>query len=352
MSPQDLFHTPHAGERGGGDLPGGSMPAWQVGAPGEPADVLKLVQVPVPEPRPGQVLLRVSYAALNFPDVLMARGQYQVRPPLPFTSGVELCGEIVALGPEVDGSRIGERVMGMASPPYGSLARYAIADDADVATAPPRLHDDEAACFYLTYQTGWFGLFRRAGLRVGETLVVFAAGGGAGSAAVQIGKVAGARVVAVVGSREKAAAIHGLGADLVVDRSSQNVVAAVKQFTDGRGADVVYDPVGGPAFRAATKMIAFEGRIVVVGFTSGEFPQAAANHILIKNYSVIGLHWGLYRHQNPALVEQARDELSRFVSAGVLRPLIGEHVAFGDVPDALTRLGAGSTVGRLVVATA
>ena len=325
------------------------MAAWQVGALGEPQEVLRCVDVPVPQPRPGQVLVRVSFAALNFPDVLMARGHYQVRPPLPFTSGIELCGEIVALGPDVDERRLGERVMGMASPPHGSLARYAAAAAADVVPVPPGLDDGEASAFHLTYQTGWFGLFRRAGLRVGETLVVFAAAGGVGSAAVQLGKVAGAKVVAVVGGPEKARAVRGMGADLVLDRTSQDVVAAVKEFTGGRGADVVYDPVGGAAFQAATKMVAFEGRIVVVGFTSGEIPQAALNHLLIKNYSILGLHWGVYRQRNPALVARAGDELARFVAAAALKPFIGERLPFEAVPDALARLGAGTTAGRLVV---
>ncbi len=329
--------------------PGRTGPAWQVTELGEPHDVLRRADVAAPEPRPGQVLVRVAWAGLNFPDVLMARGGYQVRPPLPFTPGVELCGEVVAVGPGVDELRVGERVMGTTAMPHGSLAGYALANAPEVVPAPVRLTDEEAACFQITYQTAWFGLYRRANLRVGETLVVYAAAGGAGSAAVQLGKAAGARVVAVVGSADKVQAAQRLGADVVLDRSADDVVAAVKELTQGRGADVVFDPVGGPAFRAATKMVAFEGRVVVVGFTSGELTEAPTNHALVKNYSIVGLHWGLYLQKDPELVERARLDLERLVDAGAARPFISERLAFDEVPDALTRLAAGQTVGRLVV---
>jgi NADPH:quinone reductase len=322
--------------------------AWQLSRYGEPEDVLELVDVPRPVPGPGQLLVRVLAAAANFPDVLLCRGTYQVRPPLPFSPGVELCGEVVETGREAIGFAAGDRVIGGAVLPHGAFAEYAVMDAAGTFTAPPGLDDAEAAPFLIMYQTGWFGLHRRARLREGETLLVHAAAGGVGSAAVQLGKVAGARVIGVVGGPEKARLARQLGADVVVDRYSGDFVAVVKEVTNGKGADVVYDSVGGEAFRRSTKCIAFEGRIVVVGFASGDIPSAALNHALVKNYGILGLHWGLYERVNPALVVECQAELTRLAVAGSLRPLITERLPLADVPDALRRLGAGTTAGRIV----
>ncbi|GAA2025468.1 NADPH:quinone oxidoreductase family protein [Catenulispora yoronensis] len=318
------------------------MKAWQVPVHGEPADVLRAADVPVPVPGPGQVLVRVRVraAALNFPDVLMCRGQYQVQPPLPYTPGVELCGEVADSG---------ERIVGMPVLPHGALAEYTVVEADAAFPAPDALDDAEAAGFLLAYQTGWFGLHRRARLQPGETLLVHAAAGGVGSAAVQLGTAAGARVIAVVGGPAKAEAARALGADVVVDRREQDFVAAVKDATGGRGADVVYDPVGGAAYQGSTKCVAFEGRIVVVGFAGGTIPAPALNHALVKNYSILGLHWGLYRTQDPAAVAACHRELTRLAAAGTIRTLIGERLPFDAAPAGLARLAAGEAVGRLVV---
>lgn len=330
-----------------------TMAAWQVVAHGEPGQVLQRREVPVPAPAPGQVLVRVAACALNFPDVLLARGQYQARPELPFTPGIELCGTVVAVGDGVPQERLGERVVGMPTLPHGALADYAVAAAHTVFVAPPALDDAEASALYVAYQTGWFGLHRRAGLRVGETLLVHAAAGGVGSAAVQLGKAAGATVVAVVGGADKVRVAEQLGADVVVDRTSYDDVAGlvegIRAVVGGRGVDVVYDPVGGDAFTASTKVVAFEGRIVVVGFTSGTIAPAATNHLLIKNYGVLGLHWGRYQDVAPQLVREAQAAVSALVDAGQVRPLVSERVGAADVPDALERLAAGRTTGRVVV---
>jgi len=322
--------------------------AWQVRSYGEPADVLELADVPRPVPGPGQLLVRVLAAAANFPDLLMCRGTYQVRPPLPFSLGVESCGEVVQAGTGVTRFSVGDRVIGGAVLPSGSFAEYAVMDAARAMPAPEGLDDGEAAPFLVTYQTGWFGLHRRARLAAGETLLVHAAAGGVGSGAVQLGKAAGARVIGVVGGPEKARLARQLGADVVVDRYEEDFVAVVKEVTKGKGADVVYDPVGGEAFRKSTKCIAFEGRIVVVGFASGDVPVAALNHALVKNYDILGLHWGLYERLNPAAVLDCQAELTRLAAAGLIRPLITERLPLAGVPDALRRLGAGTTAGRLV----
>ncbi len=324
------------------------MRAWQVTELGEPLDVLTLNEIQEPEAGPGQVLVRVRAAAANFPDVLMCRGLYQVRPELPFTPGIELCGEIVALGAGVTGFGIGDRVIGGPVPPFGAFAELAIMRADGILPAPAGLDDAEAAAFFITYQTGWFGLHRRARLKAGETLLVHAAAGGVGSGAVQLGKAAGARVIGVVGGARKAEAARALGADVVIDRREQDFVGVVNDVTGGRGADVVYDPVGGEAYARSTKCIAFEGRILIIGFASGQIPTATLNHALIKNYSIVGLHWGLYATKDPASLKDAHAELSGLVSGGLIRPLVSERLPLGDVAEGIARLSAGDVVGRLV----
>ncbi len=321
------------------------MKAWQVSRPGEPRDVLELVEVPAPVPGPGQVLVRVLAAAANFPDALLCRGTYQVRPPLPFIPGVELCGAIVAGG---SGFTPGDRVIGGAVLPSGAFAEFAVMDAASIVPAPEVLDDAAAAPFHITYQTGWFGLHRRARLAAGETLLVHAAAGGVGSGAVQLGKAAGATVIGVAGGPDKAAVARELGADVVVDRHSEDFVAVVKEVTGGRGADVIYDPVGGEAFRRSVKCVAFEGRILIVGFASGDIPAAALNHALVKNYSIVGLHWGLYQRMDPRAVRDCHAELTKLAAAGAIRPLISERLPLSDVPDGLQRLADGATTGRIV----
>jgi NADPH:quinone reductase len=324
------------------------MKAWQVTQLGEPLDVLSLNEVPDPEPGPGQVLVRVRAAAANFPDLLMCRGLYQVRPALPFTPGVELCGEIVAVGAGVTGFGVGDRVIGGPVQPTGGFGELAVMRADAILPAPDGLDDAEAAAFFITYQTGWFGLHRRAQLKAGETLLVHAAAGGVGSGAVQLGKAAGARVIGVVGGQRKAEAARALGADVVIDRREQDFVEVVKDVTGGRGADVVYDPVGGEAYARSTKCIAFEGRILIIGFASGQIPTATLNHALIKNYSIVGLHWNLYATRDPQSLKDTHTQLTALVADGLIRPLVGERLRLGDVAAGLARLADGDVVGRLV----
>ncbi|WSQ07537.1 NADPH:quinone oxidoreductase family protein [Streptomyces sp. NBC_01231] len=315
------------------------MQAWQVHENGEPGEVMGLADVARPTPGDGQVLLKVRAANINFPDVLMARGHYQVRPPLPFTPGVEICGE----------TEDGRRVIANPALPYGGFAEYAVADAAAVLPAPEALDDAEAAALHIGYQTGWFGLHRRAGLEAGETLLVHAAAGGVGSAAVQLGKAAGATVIGVVGGADKAAVARQLGCDVVIDRRAEDVIAAVKEATGGRGADVIYDPVGGEAFTQSTKVVAFEGRIIVVGFASGTIPSPSLNHALVKNYAILGLHWGLYNTKNPKLVQHCHEQLTELAARGAIKPLISERVPLSGAAAAVQRVGDGVTTGRVVV---
>ncbi|MFE7319135.1 NADPH:quinone oxidoreductase family protein [Streptomyces sp. NPDC057555] len=324
------------------------MKAWRVHANGEPRAVMRLEEVPDPQPGPGQLLLRVRAAGVNFPDALLCRGQYQVRPPLPFTPGVEICGEVLAAGEGAAGA-IGARVLAQPALPGGGFAELAVVDAATVRPAPEALDDAEAAALHIGYQTGWFGLHRRARLQAGETLLVHAAAGGVGSAAVQLGKAAGARVIGVVGGPEKARTARELGCDLVLDRRTDDLVAAVKDATGGHGADVVYDPVGGDAYTKSTKCIAFEGRIVVVGFAGGTVPAPGLNHALIKNYAILGLHWGLYATKDPAAVDACHEELTKLAAQGAIAPLIGARVPLTAAADAVQRVADGDSVGRLVV---
>jgi len=324
------------------------MKAWQVAELGEPRDVLRLVEVDDPAPGSGQLVVKVLASPANFPDVLMCRGLYQVKPDLPFTPGVELCGEVVALGEGVTGFAIGERVLGGAVLPYGGFGELALMDTATTFTAPPELDDAQASSLYIGYQTGWFGLHRRAGVKAGETLLVHAAAGGFGSAAIQLGKAAGARVIGVVGGPDKAKVALELGADVVVDRREQDFVEVVKAETGGRGADVVYDPVGGETYTRSTKCIAFEGRILVVGFAGGDIQSAALNHALVKNYSIVGLHWGLYNRFDPQAVAECHRDLTRLAAEGGVRPLVSERLALADVAAGVQRLADGVTVGRVV----
>ena len=323
------------------------MKAWQVTELGEPRDVLRLVDVPDPEPGPGQLVVRVLASPANFPDVLMCRGEYQVRPDLPFTPGVELCGEVVALGAGVAGFTAGDRVLGGAALPHGGFGEFALLNAATTFPAPPALDDAEASALHIGYQTGWFGLHRRAALRAGETLLVHAAAGGVGSAAVQLGRAAGARVIAVVGGPEKAAVARALGADVVVDRRDEDFVEVVRAETGGRGADVVYDPVGGDTYQRSTKCVAFEGRILVVGFAGGRIQSAALNHALVKNYSIVGLHWGLYQRHDPAAVAECHRALTALADRGAVRPLVSERLPLDEVAAGVQRLADGATVGRV-----
>ncbi|GAB3483968.1 NADPH:quinone oxidoreductase family protein [Nocardiopsis coralliicola] len=326
------------------------MKAFRVNKLGEPAEVLEAGETEVPEPGEGQLLVRVRSAAVNFPDALLCRGQYQVRPELPFTPGVEMCGEVVSAGPGVPdrAPAPGTRIIGSPDLPRGAFAEYTLVPAAGALPAPASLTDDEAASFFIGYQTGWFALHRRAGLQPGETVLVHAAAGGVGSAAIQLAKAAGARVIGVAGGPDKARIAAELGADVVVDRRSEDFVEVVKAETGGRGADVVFDPVGGDTFARSTKCIAFEGRIVIIGFASGDIPRHALNHVLIKNYSLLGLHWGLYARRAPEHIPAAHAELTALADQGLAKPLVSERLGAADLADGVQRLADGSTTGRLV----
>jgi len=322
------------------------MRAWQVAELGEPADVLRLADdVPAPVAGAGEVLVEVDAAALNFADVLLCQGKYQERPPLPFTPGFEIAGRVVG------GSLPrGQRVAGMCVFPRGGLAELTVLPESAVLPIPDDLSAPSAAAMLVTYLTAHAALHRRAGLQHGETLLVHAGAGGVGSAAIQLGKAAGATVIATAGGPAKLAVCERLGADLVIDYRRDDFVAPVLEFTGGRGADVIVDPVGGAVFDRSRKVVAFEGRLVVVGFVGGPPAAAPTNHALVKNYSVVGLHWGLYRTRAPHVVGETHAALMRLHRNGAIDPLVSEELTMDQVPDGLRRLYSRDTVGKLVVA--
>ncbi len=317
------------------------MRAWRTHELGEPSDVLRLEEVDEPTGADGHVLIDVEATALNFPDVLLLRGQYQEKPPLPFTPGLEVAGRRADTG---------ERVIALAGLPDGGLAERVSVHESSVLPAPDSLSAAEAAALPIAYQTGHFALHHRAHIQPGETLLVHAGAGGVGSAAIQLGKAAGARVIATAGGPRKVKVCLDVGADVAIDYSSEDFVDAVKSETNGHGADLIYDPVGGDVFDKSRKCIAYNGRLLVIGFTSGRFPDAPANHILIKNYAVVGVHWGLSRRKEPHLLREIHAELIKLADAGQVKPLVGGDIPFdGDVPAALEALASRKTVGKLVV---
>jgi NADPH2:quinone reductase len=233
--------------------------------------------------------------------------------------------------------------------PHGAYADRALASISDCFPIPDSLSDAAAAALTITYQTGWFGLVHRAALQAGETLVVHAGASGVGSAAIQIGLACGARVIATAGGPDKVEVCHSLGAHEVIDYRAVDLVDALKAATDGLGADVIYDPVGGDVFDASRRCLAWEGRLVVVGFASGRIPEAPANHILVKNYSVVGVHWGGYRSRNPQLVRTCHEQLMAWHEAGAISPLVMAERPLSDVPAALALLADRGAYGKVVI---
>lgn len=323
------------------------MRAWQVHEIGDPQKVLKLEEVEDPKPGPGEVVVDVEAAALNFFDILLCRGEYQERPETPFTPGGEVSGTISAVG---DGVDLEEGLRAIATPfPSGGYAeKVAVPAKGGIFPIPDDMPSEAAAALHVAYQSAHFGLHRRANLMEGETVLVHAGAGGIGSAAIQLAKAEGARVFSTAGGPEKVEVCEKLGAEVAVDYKEENFVDAVKEATEGRGADIIFDPVGGEVFDLSRRCVAFEGRIVVVGFTSGSIADAPTNHLLVKNYSVLGLHWGLYNKVAPELVVETHEALVELYQNGEIDPLIFKSVPFEEVPEALGLLGSRKTYGKLV----
>jgi NADPH2:quinone reductase len=301
-------------------------------------------ELPRPVPRPGEALVSIAAAGLNFADLLMQRGQYQEMPELPFTLGLELAGTVEALGPGTDGPSPGTRVAAFTG--HGALADYGVFPAARCVPIPDSMPFTEAAGFQIAYGTSHLALERRAALRPGETLLVLGAGGGVGLTAVEIGHLMGARVIAVARGEAKLAAARKAGADILLDSDSADIRAAVK--AEG-GADVVYDAVGGDQFREALRATNPEGRILLIGFASGSVPEIPANHLLVKNVSVIGHYWGGYQKFRPGALSDSLATLLRWYEEGRLRPHVSHVLPLERADEAFDLLRSRQATGKVVI---
>ena len=308
---------------------------------------MQWAEVEVPEPSAGQVRIRNRAAALNFFDILQVQGKYQIKPPFPFTPGAEVAGEIDAIGEGVSEFRPGDRVLAM---PQGSgFAEQTLADTRRAFHIPKGMDWPQAAAMPIVYQTSYYALKTRADLQPGEWLLVHAGASGVGMSAIQIGRALGANIIATAGSQEKLEFSRRQGAAHVINYTDGSWVDQVKQLTGGRGANVIYDPVGGDVFDLSTKCIAPEGRLLVIGFASGRIPTIAANRILIKSMSVVGVLWGARFLSDPAHAGQAQRALEALWLEGKIRPEVGRVYPLSEAPVALRDLANRKILGKAVL---
>jgi len=311
-----------------------------------PAD-LTVEDVPMPELTDGSVRIAVRAAGVNFADTLIIAGKYQVKAPPPFSPGFEIAGEVLECGAGVSRVKPGDRVMAVIE--YGGFAEQVVAPETEVHVLPDTVDDQVGAGFPVAYGTSHLGLKLRARLRAGETLLVHGAAGGVGLTAVEIGKRLGATVIATAGGAEKLQIAADAGADHLIDSRTGDVRETVKALTDGRGADVVYDPVGGALFDASLRCTAPGGRILLVGFASGDVPQIPANILMVKNIDAIGFYWGAHRVFAPELMTASFEELLTWLGEGSLKPHVSGTYPLDEAPKALQDLKARRTTGKVVL---
>jgi NADPH2:quinone reductase len=313
-------------------------------------DILRLEEAESPSLKPHQVRIRVRAAGVNFADTLMVAGKYQVKPPFPFTPGLEAAGEIVELGNDVEGLRLGQRALAVLRF-GGGYAEEIVLDAAAVAPIPDAMDFAAAAAFPVAYGTSHFALTHRGHLQPGETLLVLGAAGGVGLTAVEIGKAMGARVIAAAGGAEKLAVASSRGADELIDYTTESIRDRVRAITDGNGADVVFDPVGGDAFDQALRAVNWEARMLVIGFAAGRIQAVPANLILVKNISVIGVVWGAQAERDPALIVRNLAELLRWWEAGRLKPMVAKVFRLAEAAEAMAALLSRRYAGKIVLET-
>lgn len=306
---------------------------------------------PDPKPGPKEVVIDVHAAGVNFPDILVMGKLYQILPPLPFTPGKEAAGIVSAVGAEVDTCKVGDRVLALVE--YGAYCEKLLTPAANCFVLPASMPMDEAAAFALTYQTAHFALVERARLQAGETVFVTGAAGGVGLACVCLAKALGAKVIAAVSSPEKAALVHAAGADGLVDVTRDNLRDSIRDqvraLTDGRGADVVMEVVGGDVFDGAFRSLAWRGRLVVLGFAGGRIPKISANSILLRNIEVSGLHWSDYREWHPEWMRRAQAHLFELYEAGKLPVSIDQAFPLEKFVDALSCLRDRKVKGKVIL---
>ena len=323
--------------------------AWQIHAEGQPRDVMRVAELEAPPLGAGEMRVKVAAAALGLPDYFMCTGQYPANPKNgPFTPGGEVVGTVLDVGPGV-ATAIGTRVMGMTDfwRGRGSLAEECVVLADEVNPAPDFIDDAAAAGLRIAYHTGWVGVVKNGKVQPGETLLVLGAAGGTGAAAIELGKAFGAEVIAVASSEEKRGFCRDLGADWVIDRTTENVVERVMAITGGKGADLIYDPVGGTAGEEAFEAIAMQGRFLLVGWACGRWPDIPAWKTLIRNSSLVGVYAG--RSYDGAVHAEIHRGLMELYQAGKIRSLTTRVIGFDDVPAALQELPEGQ-LGRTVMA--
>ena len=309
-----------------------------------------VVQEIAPGPiKAGAVRIAVHAVGINFADLLLISGQYQEKPPFPFTPGMEVAGTVLEVGEGVQNFKFGDRVMALTG--TGAYADEVVADANRVYEIPDEMDYVTAAGFPVTYGTSYGAFDWRAHLKAGEWLLVFGASGGVGLTAIEIGKAMGAKVIACANGPEKLAIAKEHGADHLIDYSKEDIREQVKAITGGRGADVVYDPVGGDAFDASLRCIAWGGRLIVIGFASGRIPEAPANILLVKNIDVIGFYWGSYQARRPELLREGYKQLFRWYQEGKLKPHTSAQMDLKDVTKAMNLLRHRKSTGKVVMTT-
>ena len=310
-------------------------------------EALHWKELPTPVPKAGEVLIAIRAASLNFPDLLTVQNKYQFKPPLPFVPGSEYAGVVEAVGEGVKHLEVGDAVAAIGS--SGGFATHALVSAAGVMRLPPGFAFDDASAFVMTYGTTHHALLDRAQMKAGETLLVLGAAGGVGTAAIQIGKVVGARVIAAASSDEKCAFCKELGADATINYSTGNIRDELKKLTDGKGPDVVYDPVGGDLAEPVFRSIAWRGRYLVVGFAQGGIPALPLNLALLKGASIVGVFWGDFARREPKANAAALAELARWYGEGKIKPIIDQRLPMHELPAAYARMGSRKVRGKLVM---
>jgi NADPH2:quinone reductase len=310
-------------------------------------EALAWKELPTPEPKAGEVRVAIRAASLNFPDLLIVQNKYQMKPPLPFVPGSEYAGVVDAVGAGVTHLKLGDAVAAFGG--TGGFGTHAVVNAALVMPLPPGFAFDDAAAFILTYGTTHHALLDRGALKAGETVLVLGAAGGVGTAAIQIAKAVGARVIAAASSDEKCALCRELGADATINYSTANIRDELKTLTDGKGPDLVYDPVGGDLAEPVFRSIAWRGRYLVVGFAQGGIPALPLNLALLKGASIVGVFWGEFARREPKGNAKALAELAQWYAQGKVKPVIDSRLPMAQLPQAFARMGSRQVRGKLVM---
>ena len=312
-----------------------------------PPDSLVVEELPSPRAGPGEVVLSVKAASVNFPDVLIIQNKYQFKPPLPFSPGSELAGVVKETGAGVEGFKPGDKVIAFTT--YGAFAEEVKTEAARLLPLPQGMDFATGAAFLLTYGTSDHALRDRGALRAGETLLVLGAAGGVGLAAIDIGKALGARVIACASSEDKLAVCRSHGADEGINYATEDLRSRIKALTDGRGVDVVYDPVGGPYSEAAFRSLAWRGRLLVVGFAAGDIPKLPLNLALLKGASLVGVFWGDFTRREPRQFAESVRQLGEWYRQGKVRPHVSQTFPLEKAAEALKLMAARQVKGKVVL---